>query len=75
MIALATLGPAEATRTLAAYRTPHVIDPEYSAQSRERNWCRTCGVTVYPVARGRLWRHDMSEVCVLEAVAEAGWPR
>lgn len=47
----------EATATVAAYRASHTIDPEYPRNTREpRNWCRTCGIDIYPVRGG--FRHD-----------------
>lgn len=55
--------PAEQERVqrLRLYQSKHAIDPEYPRGTREPvNWCRFCGVRVYPIKNG--WRHDMDEV-------------
>jgi hypothetical protein len=65
---LSGLTEQEATRTVAAYRSSHVIDPEYPRGTREhRNWCRTCGIDVYTVRNG--WRHDPARTEVIVATS------
>ena len=58
----------EATVTLARFRSDHVIDPEYPRTTREpKNWCRTCGVLIYPIRNG--WRHDPHDIAVISEAA------
>jgi hypothetical protein len=58
----------EASSIVAAFRAPHPIEPEYPRGTREtHNWCRTCGVDVYPVKNG--WRHDTAVVVRLRAAS------
>ena len=61
----------EAGQMLAAFRAPHPIDAEYPHGSQEPNYCRTCGVSVYPVKFG--FRHDPAEVAILIAQAPSEW--
>lgn len=64
----------EAATILAAYRSAHVIDPEYPRGTRYTNYCRIDGIRIAEVGnhgRGRKpgWRHDLSEVARLAAQA------
>jgi len=61
----------EAGKMLAAFRSQHPIDPEYPRNTREQNFCRTCGLSIYPVKNG--FRHDMAEVAILVAQAPTTW--
>jgi len=61
----------EATATVAAYRAPHTIDPEYPRNTREtRNWDRNCGIDIYPIKGG--FRHDPATIAVLVASSATG---
>lgn len=64
----------EAAKMLAAYRSAHVIEPEYPRGTRLTNYCRHDGIRIAEVgnhSRGHKpgWRHNLSEVARLAAQA------
>lgn len=73
---MATLTAEEAARMLAAYRSDHVIDPEYPRGTRFENYCRVDGIRISETGRGQHqgWRHDLGEVAKLVAIAPVGSP-